>query len=102
MQTTYPHIELRADGIALITGTTTKVVEVVQDHLAHHWDAYELRRQYPHLGLSQIHAALGYYYDNQDAIDRDIAMRLQRVREIESRRADSFIADKLRQAGHLS
>ena len=84
----------------MVSGTTTKVLEIVQDHLAHHWDAYEIRRQYPYLGLSQIHAALGYYYDNQDAIDEEIKSRLLKAREIESRRADSFIADKLKHAGH--
>lgn len=101
MQVTYPHIELRPDGVAMIAGTTTKVVEVVQDHLAHHWDAYEIRRQYPYLGLAQIYAALGYYYDHQEAIDQDIAMRRQNALEIERRRADSTVSDKLRQAGHL-
>lgn len=32
---TYPHIEIGADGVPRISGTTTKVVEIVQDHLAH-------------------------------------------------------------------
>ncbi|MEO8498993.1 MAG: DUF433 domain-containing protein [Planctomycetota bacterium] len=98
---TYPHIELRSDGVAIIAGSTTKVVEVVQDHLTHHWDAYEIRRQYPYLGLAQIHSALGYYYDHQESVDQEIAMRRQRAWEIESRRADSTVSDKLRQAGHL-
>ena len=72
----YPHIEFSKDGVPLIAGTTTKVVEVVLDHLAHHWDAEEIQRQHPHLSLSAIYSALAYYHDHQEEIDRDIAERL--------------------------
>jgi hypothetical protein len=41
----YPHIETTDDGVPIIAGTTTKVVEIVLDRLAHHWDADEIRRQ---------------------------------------------------------
>lgn len=70
--TAYPHIETDATGAAIISGATTKVIEIVLDHLAHHWDAHEIRRQYPYLHLAQIHAAMAYYFDNQEVLDRDI------------------------------
>lgn len=73
--TTYPHIEIRAGGIPYLAGTPTKVVEIVMAHLAHEWDAAEIREQLPHLTLAQIHSALAYYYDNQREIDSDIARR---------------------------
>jgi uncharacterized protein (DUF433 family) len=97
----YPHIELRPDGTAVISETTTKVIEIVQDHLAHHWSADEILRQYPYLSLAKIHAALTYYYDHQQALDDEIDLRWRKVSEIKARRSDPTIQDELRQSGHL-
>ena len=71
---TYPHIELRDDGVPIISGTRMKVVQIVLDKLAHGWDAEEIQRQYPqwNLSLGQIHSALAYYYDHQAEFDRQI------------------------------
>ncbi|WP_263983816.1 hypothetical protein [Nostoc flagelliforme] len=30
--------------------------------------------EYPHLSLAQVYAALAYYYANQEAMDREIAL----------------------------
>ena len=43
--TAYPHIEITPEGVPILTGTTVKVVEVVMDRLAHHWDSDEIQRQ---------------------------------------------------------
>lgn len=98
---TYPHIEISADGVARISGTTTKVVEIVQDHLAHYWQAEDICRQYPYLSLAQVHAAMTYYYDHQQEMDRDIEARRRRALDIKAKRADGKIQDKLRHLGHL-
>src|SRR2546422_1036001 len=98
---TYPHIEINSDGVAIISGTTTKVVEIVQDHLAHHWHAEDIHRQYPYLSLAQIHAALTFYYDHQEEMEQEIDQRHRRVAEIRSRHSDSKLQDKLRRLGHL-
>jgi len=71
----YPHVEIAPDGMPMIAGTSTKVVEIVMDRLAYHWDADEIRRQHPSLTLGQIYGALAYYYDHQDEMDRVIAGR---------------------------
>ncbi len=97
----YPHLESDSDGTAIISGTTTKVVEIVQDHLAHHWHAEDICRQYPYLSLAQVHAALTYYYDHQQEMEQEIDRRQRRVAEIKAQRADGTIQDKLRQLGHL-
>src|SRR5882672_9913291 len=98
---TYPHIEINADGVAIVAGTTTKVVEIVQDHLAHHWHAEDICRQYPTLTLAQVHAALTYYYDHQQEMEEDIIRRRRRVADIKAKRADSSIQNKLHQLGYL-
>src|SRR5277367_5134631 len=97
----YPHIEINSDGVPIITGTTTKVIEIVQDHLAHHWHAEDICRQYPYLTLTQVHAALTYYYDHELEMDQDIDRRRRRVADIKTKRADGVLQDKLRQLGHL-
>src|SRR5205823_6510542 len=78
---TYPHLEFRADGKAWLIGTQTKVIEVVLDRLAHHWDAEEIHRQHPHLNLAQIYTCLAYYHDHQQEMDLAIDEQLQMVQK---------------------
>ncbi|MBW3539400.1 MAG: DUF433 domain-containing protein [Planctomycetes bacterium] len=100
--TAWPHIQIDADGVPMIQGTRTKVVEIVLDHLAHDWDAREIHRQHPHLGLGAIHSALAYYYDHQSEIDPDIQRRLERTTQIRAELGPSNVRMKLKQLGHLS
>ena len=97
----YPHIELNADSVPIISGTTTKVLEIVQDHLAHHWNAEDIHRQYPYLSLAQIYAALAYFYDHEQEVEQEISRRLQRVQEIRGRREDVAFQAKLRRDDRL-
>ena len=83
----YPHIELSADGHLRIAG---------MDHLAHHWDAEELRRQHPHLTLAQIHSALAHYYDHQDEMDALIQQRLRDEEALIEQLGPSALQLKLR------
>ena len=69
------HIILNAEGVPIIRETTVKVVEIVMDVKAYGWSAEEIHLQHPHLSLAQIHSALAYYWDNRDAIEKDIAER---------------------------
>jgi len=95
----YPHIEVSDDGVPVLAGTTTKVVEIVLDRIAHHWDADEIRRQHPHLSLSQIHAALTYYYDHQSEVDAEIGEQLDDVERIRQAQGESAVRLKLKQRG---
>ncbi|MEY3174981.1 MAG: hypothetical protein RLZZ436_2895 [Planctomycetota bacterium] len=73
MQTTaWPFIEVNDRGIACIFGTSTKVTEIAECHLAYRWDAEQLHRQLTGLSLPQIHAALGYYYEHKDECDAQL------------------------------
>ncbi len=94
----YAHVELSSDGVPLIEGTTTKVIEVALDRLAHHWDADEIRRQHPHLRLTQIHGALVYYEDHEDELNQDIERRSSAVDSIRHRRLNSTLQARLRVA----
>lgn len=102
MATPYPHIERRDDGKLWIADTQTKVIEVVLDRLAHHWDADEIRRQHPHLTLGQIYCCLAYYHDHQEEMDRIIAEQLQNIDRRRKENGDSVLQAKLKAKGLAS
>ena len=81
-QTAYEHIAIDGSNVPFIKSTTMKVVELVQEHIAHGWSAEELHFQHPHLSLGQIHSALAYYWDHKDELDRDMTYRRERVKEM--------------------
>ncbi len=77
VETRYEHVVLDDNQTPIIAGTTMKVVELVQAHLAYGWSPEELHFQFPHLSLGKIHSALAYYWDHQAELDKDIERRLQ-------------------------
>jgi uncharacterized protein (DUF433 family) len=102
IETSYPHIEIRDNGMAYIAGTQIKVIEVVLDYLA--WGLYpdQIQRQHPHLSLAQIHAAFTYYYDHKDDLDRLMAARDRLAQEFQDRQGESPVRAKLRAMGLIS
>ena len=97
----YPHIDCTREGGPFVAGTQTKVVEVVLDRLAYHWDADEIHRQHPHLSLSQIYSVLAYYYDHQTEMDVEIDRQLRAVEHIKASLGTSSARLKLRAMGLL-
>jgi uncharacterized protein (DUF433 family) len=95
----YAHLEINDQGVPVLLGTTTKVVEIALDHLAHHWDADEIRRQHPHLSLGQIHSALAYYFDHQDEFDFQIRDQLDAVDRLRQSSGPSPVIAKARRLG---
>jgi uncharacterized protein (DUF433 family) len=95
--TGYEHVTID-DGVPRITGTTTKVVELVADRLAYGWSPEEMQFQHPHLTLGQIHAALAYYWDHAEELDRDIERRLRDVEERRRAAGPSPLAARLKAA----
>jgi uncharacterized protein (DUF433 family) len=73
--TAYKYIHLDLDGVATISGTTMKIVELVTAQKAYGWSPEEIHFQHPYLSMSQIHSALAYYWDLQTEIDADIQRR---------------------------
>jgi uncharacterized protein (DUF433 family) len=97
----YPHIDETRAGGPFLSGTQTKVIEVVLDRLAYHWDADEIHRQHPHLSLGQIYSALAYYYDHQAAMDREIDAQLHRIAHLKASLGESPVRLKLKAMGLL-
>jgi uncharacterized protein (DUF433 family) len=91
------HIAIDDNGIARLAGRRTKVAQIAMDKIAFGWDAEQIQRQYPQLGMSEIHAALAYYYDHQSVIDRQIAESKAKAESIRSQTENHALADKVRQ-----
>lgn len=86
------HIFVDDEGVAWIDDTGVKVVEVVLDEHANGWSAEEIHFQHRDLSLAQIHAALSWYYDHQDEVDREIRT---------SRRSRSPVSPKIDLEGRV-
>ncbi|MEX0865896.1 MAG: DUF433 domain-containing protein [Pirellulales bacterium] len=98
------HVLLDDRGVAWIDDTRVKVIEVVIPHFAHGWSPAEMHRQYPHLSLAQIHAALAYYYDHQEVLDADIERSIELAEELRRQalaHGDSPVHKRLREKGLL-
>lgn len=102
IDTRYEHIVLDAYGVPRIAGTSMKVVELVTAQTAYGWSPEELRFQFPHLSLGQIHSALAYYWDHRDELERDMARRLAAVGRQQRRASDASLHARLRaRDGHF-
>jgi uncharacterized protein (DUF433 family) len=60
-------------GRPRIAGTRIKVEQVVIWHEQMGMRADEIVSNWPHLKLADVYAALAYYHDRRDEIDRDLA-----------------------------
>ena len=99
--TLYEHISISATGVPFIKGTTTKVAEIVMEVKAHGWSPDEIHWQHPYLSLGQIHSALGYYWDNRDAIEQDIERRSKVVDQIQNKTKANSILPILKEKGAI-
>jgi uncharacterized protein (DUF433 family) len=89
LTTRYEHIVCDKNGVALIEGTTTKVIELVEERMAYGWSPEEIHFQHPDLSLGQIHSALAYYWDHAEALNQEIERR-------------ELLAEKIQQANKTS
>ena len=71
-------------GQPRIDGTRIKVQHIALEYERLGWTADQICDAHPGLTLAQVHAAISYYYDNQEEIDESI-------------RKDDKFADRLRE-----
>lgn len=95
----YEHIVLDDAGVAIIAGSTMKVVELVLEQTAYGWSAEELHFQHPYLSLGQIHSALAYYWDHKKGLDEEIARRRDRVEQLRRTTPTSPLVARLKEQG---
>jgi len=92
----YEHIVVD-DNVARISGTTLKVVQLIEEHQAFGWSAEELRFQHPYLTMGEVHAALAYYWDNKEEIDLTIKQRLANFDQMKENKQPKDLIEKLKQ-----
>jgi uncharacterized protein (DUF433 family) len=61
------HIEIR-NGQAYIRGTNKKAEMVARMYVGTEYSIEEVMEQY-NLSAAEVHAAIAYYYDNQEVLD---------------------------------
>jgi uncharacterized protein (DUF433 family) len=84
-QIDHPYIEQKADvcaGKAVIVGTRIKVTQVAIEYERLGWTPDQIIDAHPHITLAQVHDALSYYYENQQALDEEITADEQFVTEL--------------------
>ena len=94
-------IELDERGVAWISGTKTKVIEVALDKVAYGWSPEEIHFRHNYLSLAQIHAGLAYYYEHQAEFDAEMKRQSERVREWAEAAKHSPGRERLRKLGRL-
>lgn len=94
------HVDFNADGLPIISGSTMKVVELVEAHMAYGWSPAEIHFQHPYLSLGQIHGALAYYWDHQEELDAEIERRLAEFDDARRDAGLSPVVAKARAAGY--
>ncbi len=72
---TEKHIESR-DGVCggkpCVAGTRIRVWDIYVSHEVRGMTPDEIVAQYPEISLAEVHAAMAYYWDHREAIDKQI------------------------------
>ncbi len=100
--TDYKYIELNDVGVPFITGTTLKVIELVEVKLAYGWSSEEIYLNHRYLTMSQILSALAYYWDYKVEMDAEIQRRDHYVQQAQKLTSESPFVTRLKAEGILS
>lgn len=96
------HIEVDEKGVARIAGSRRiKVIHLVMEKIGNNLTPEDLHREFPHLSLAQVYAALTYYHDHQAELDTQIQESLEFADRMRAAAGPSSLAERLRKAGKL-
>jgi len=91
------YITIDDKGVARIEGTRMKVIHLAEDHRFNHTTPEQMKDQWPHLTLSQIYAALSYYYAHQAELDAEMERIHAEVERMRAAAPPSPLRAKLEQ-----
>lgn len=94
----YEHIVVDKHG-PRIAGTRYKVIHLAAEKLAYGWSPDEMQYQHPDLTLGQVYAALAYYADHEEEMDREIEEDRAEFEKLRTANMNSPIRKKLRAKG---
>ena len=87
--------------VARIAGSRIKVMHLVMEVQANGYMPQQLHEQFPHLKLAQIYAALTYYHDHKEQVDRQINEATQLVEQLRAQAEETPFHKRLREAGRI-
>ena len=97
VEVTYPHIVKEPGSPArLERHSRTRVAMIVVDYQGRGWSAEEIVRQYPYLSLAEVHAALAYYHDHREEIEREIEAEVAQVERLRRTAPETPLLKRLR------
>lgn len=99
--TEYKHIILNENQTPIIAGTTLKVVELIMAQNAYGWSPEEIQFQHPYLNMSQVYAALAYYWEHKAELDTDIQQRESYVEKMQNNTEYTPFVKRLKSQGIL-
>ncbi|MBE9141280.1 DUF433 domain-containing protein [Nodosilinea sp. LEGE 07088] len=98
----YPHIDKQDDQPARLQRLPrVRVAQIVMDYLAYGWSVEEICRQHLYLKPAEAHAAMGYYFDHQEEIDREITREWEQVQASTTQVARSPFYTRMKARGLL-
>ncbi|MFN9205608.1 MAG: DUF433 domain-containing protein [Pseudanabaena sp.] len=98
----YPHIEKEENQPARLQRLPRiRIAQIVMDYIAYGWSVEEICRQHLYLTLAEAHAAMGYYFDHQEEIDREISQEWQQVQVNTTQAAKSPFYIRMKAKGLL-
>ena len=70
----YPYIEKEENQPARLQRLPRiRIAHIVMDYIAYGWSIEKICRQHLYLTLAEVYAVMGYYFDHQEEIDREIS-----------------------------
>jgi len=93
---TIDHIVIDDKGRAKIKDSRHKVIQIVIDKKEHGFSPEEIQEQFPDLSLAAIHAALAYYYDHKEELDKEIEAYSKFSEKMRQEAFNSPVQKKLR------
>ena len=95
------HIYLDDKGRACVKRAGVKVREIIETLAAYKCTHEELISHFPNLKLSEVHAALSYYYDHREEIDSAIRAGNEFAAEFLAKNPESPLTKRLRSEGKI-
>jgi uncharacterized protein (DUF433 family) len=100
LEVKYPHITKAPGQPACLERTPrVRVAQIAMDYLFHGWSIEEMCHQHPDLTIAEAHAAMLYYWDHKDEIEREIEAEWEQVQKDRLDAAPSPFLTRLRSQG---
>lgn len=72
-------------GSPVVTGTRVRVIDIVIEYERLGMTPDEIVDAHPQLSLMAVHDALSFYYENKEAIDKEINSRKENLKKLSSK-----------------